>query len=495
MNQKIKHLLFAFFILFSISGFCQNNKYKQIDELLLRAQNSRKRFKNLDQLKYAEQAYILSKETGDSQKITESCYSIASALSFLELPKKSFEYIQKATQQPYYQKSKLMQAQIKEVKAFNYYGLGLTSQFYKELPEIIELLKNQNDKESAILRQRAYLNLGVSKPDSVKIYSQFSLRELKKFPEKEVYAELSDIYKYIGTDCLDKKSDSALYYFEKSIKINQKYGENALFMDFTNIGDFYSQKENLKVAINYYLKAIENIKQQSISPYNFINNDLYRKISELYGKLGDFEKKSQYQKQYILLQNKLNSEQSKNIDLASKIVLADQESEYKTAQRKKFMLIGLGILVFIIICFIIYRLLKKRIMQKEDFIHKVTDNLSKKDEIISIKNTEAEQLREKVNDAYLEVMNLAKENDPSFYFRFQEVYPEFQKCLLDYRPSLKASELILCAYTFLGFNTKDVATFTFKSINTVRNRKQNLRKKFNIPTEENMENWLKNLIK
>lgn len=491
-NTFIKNSIAFFAILVSNFVFCQNQN-KEIDQLLQKAEQSRRRFNNLDQLKYAKKASILAEEIKDSEKIAESYYNIASALSFLELQKESFSYINKASQQPYTKKSKLIQAQLKEIKAFNYYSLGLQTQFYDELPKILALLKDQDNKESVILKQRTYLNLGVSKPDSALYYSNLCFQELKKFPEKQVFAELSDLYRYIGTDFLDKKSDSALYYFNKSIKINQKYGEHVLFMNFTNIGDYYASKGQLQEAINFYTKAIENIKDQSVSPYNFINNDLYKKISVLYGKLGEKDKQNKYQAIYSNLQKKLLTERNKNIESALNIILKDKEEEYKSSEFQKYILISIGILALLIIFFFIYRILRKKIKHKEIIIKEAATTLQNKEEIIYQKNSETQELQLKVSDAYNDVVELAKKNDPSFYFRFQEVYPEFQKKLLENNPTLRTSELILCAYTFLGFSIKDIAEYTFKSVNTIRNRKQSLRKKFGIQSEEDMGIWLRNL--
>ncbi|WP_027380063.1 hypothetical protein [Chryseobacterium daeguense] len=126
-HNTFRNSILLLFLLFSNIAICQDQEFKEIDDLLQKAENSRKRFNNIEQLQYAKQASILAKKSGNSQKIAESYYNIARALSFLELPKESFTYVKKATQQTYYQKSKLLQAQLKEVKAFNYYSLGLTS--------------------------------------------------------------------------------------------------------------------------------------------------------------------------------------------------------------------------------------------------------------------------------------------------------------------------------------------------------------------------------
>lgn len=490
-----RNSIFLLFILFSNSAVCQTSSLKEIDDLLQKAESSRRKFKNLDQLEYAKKASILAEKSENSQKIAESYYRIAEALFFLELQKQSLSYINKASQQPYTKSSKLLQAQLKEVKAFNYLSLGLNSQFNRELPEIINLLKDQKDEGSLKLLQRTYLNVGASKQDSALYYSKLCSEILKKIPQKDIHLELSDLYKYLGTDFLDKKSDSALFYFKKSLFINQKYNDPILFQDYTNFGDYFFAKEQYPQAIDYYKKAIQNIKDQSIAPYHFLNNEIYRKISDSYGKLGDIKQQNEYKNKYSELQKKLISQRAKNIEYALNVILKDKNDEFISSQNKSYLFILIGILVLIITLFLIYRLLTKNIRYKETILSEANTVLKQKDELISQKSIETVELQQKVNDAYSEVIKLAKNNDPSFYFRFQEVYPEFQKKLLQVSPGLRTSELILCAYTFLGFTIKDIADYTYKSSNTIRNRKQNLRKKFSIPTEQDMGNWLNNLIK
>ncbi|WP_027380064.1 tetratricopeptide repeat protein [Chryseobacterium daeguense] len=318
-------------------------------------------------------------------------------------------------------------------------------------------------------------------------------QELKKIPEKYVHLELSDFYRYKGTEFLGKKGDSALYYFQKSLAIDRKYKDPVLFFDYTALGDYYASEKQYEKAIGYYQSAIQNIKEQNITPYHFVNNDLYKKISEQYDKLGNKEKSEEYKKTYADLQSKLLTARNSNIEHALKIILSDKEEEFKKSEYNKYIWIGVGVLVLLLIFVIIYNILRKNLKQKETLITEVHSTLQEKEEIISQKTVETEELQHKVNDAYNEVFQLAKSNNPSFYFRFQEVYPDFQKRLLEYSPGLRTSELILCAYTFLGFNVKDVADYTYKSVNTVRNRKQNLRKKFNLSSEQDMGIWLRNL--
>lgn len=299
INYFLKNSLLLFILLLSNFTFCQENQTKEIDQLLQKAEDSRRRFKNLDQLQYAKQASIIAEKEGNPEKIAECYYNIARALSFLELQKESFNYVNKTFQQPYTRKNAVIQAQLKEVKAFNYYSLGMPSQFDKELPGIIKLLEKETGKDAIILRQRTYLNMGASKPDSAQYYARLCFRELKKLPEKDTHLELSDYYRFLGTNFLDKKSDSALYYFKKSWQINQKYKDPILFFDYTAFGDYYAQQKQYNQAITYYEKAIQNIKEQSITPYHFVNNELYKKISDLYGELGEKSKQEEYKNKYL----------------------------------------------------------------------------------------------------------------------------------------------------------------------------------------------------
>ena len=60
-------------------------------------------------------------------------------------------------------------------------------------------------------------------------------------------------------------------------------------------------------------------------------------------------------------------------------------------------------------------------------------------------------------------------------------------------PSVRSSELYFCALAYLNFSTKDIADFTFVTIRAVQVRKNRMRKKYNIPSEVNFNEWFRNL--
>ncbi|RKS95860.1 helix-turn-helix transcriptional regulator [Chryseobacterium defluvii] len=108
----------------------------------------------------------------------------------------------------------------------------------------------------------------------------------------------------------------------------------------------------------------------------------------------------------------------------------------------------------------------------------------------SIKNS----FHDHKTEAFDEIIQLAKNNSPEFWAHFQEKYPTFRKKLIEINANLKVSEIILCAYIYLGFNTKDIAEYTFKAVQTIKNNKYNLRKRLNIPPKDDTTLWLRKKI-
>lgn len=93
---------------------------------------------------------------------------------------------------------------------------------------------------------------------------------------------------------------------------------------------------------------------------------------------------------------------------------------------------------------------------------------------------ETNLLKQKLNTAFDEVVELAKKNDPMFVVRFSEVYPDFWIKLLDKYPNLTPAEQQLCALTYLNFSTKQIAEFSHVQVRSVQTRRSRLRKSINI---------------
>ena len=139
---------------------------------------------------------------------------------------------------------------------------------------------------------------------------------------------------------------------------------------------------------------------------------------------------------------------------------------------------------------ILFYYFKKSRDKNKQIIIKSKELLQRKVEIISQKEQETQDLQQKVNESFDEIVQLAKTNSPEFLTRFQEVYPNFIEKLKEISPEISSDDLRFCALLKLNFSTKDIAEYTFVTIRTVQTRKSRLRKKFNIPSDDDIYLWI-----
>lgn len=92
------------------------------------------------------------------------------------------------------------------------------------------------------------------------------------------------------------------------------------------------------------------------------------------------------------------------------------------------------------------------------------------------------------------LISLAKNNDAEFLTVFSEIYPGFVASLKMINPKIRSSELEFCAMTFLNFSTKNIAQYTFVTVRAVQVRKNRLRKKLNIASDVDFNNWMRDQI-
>ncbi|MDN3695289.1 Two component regulator three Y domain-containing protein [Chryseobacterium tructae] len=93
-------------------------------------------------------------------------------------------------------------------------------------------------------------------------------------------------------------------------------------------------------------------------------------------------------------------------------------------------------------------------------------------------------------DNIQEILNLAENNSPVFFDKFQIFFPHFIPEILKISPSLIHSELFFCALMKLDFDTKRIAQCTNNSIRAVESKKYRIRKKLNISSEININSFL-----
>lgn len=104
------------------------------------------------------------------------------------------------------------------------------------------------------------------------------------------------------------------------------------------------------------------------------------------------------------------------------------------------------------------------------------------------KSSVLQQLTYKINS--LLNNNLDTEEDwKSFLIKFEEKHTGFFKKLKTEYPDLTSSDLRLCACLKLNMGTKDIASLMNLSVRAIENNRYRLRKKLNLKTEENLNDF------
>ncbi|ROI05205.1 hypothetical protein EGI16_07315 [Chryseobacterium sp. G0240] len=149
-------------------------------------------------------------------------------------------------------------------------------------------------------------------------------------------------------------------------------------------------------------------------------------------------------------------------------MLTDKDEESSGIEKKLYLYGSIVTLLSVIIFILLYR--HNRVLRKRKNIFK----------------SEALSLKSKINDSFDELVSLAKKNDSTFLTRFQEIYPDFCPKLLEINPKLGASELAFCAMIKLNFTSKEIAEYTFIQHKSVQQKKHRLRKKLNVPSDQEL---------
>ncbi len=469
----------------STFSFAQNNeaKLKEIETLSDLSYKSYKEFKNEESLEYAKKGNKIALEIGDSKSIARTYNQIARAYTNMGKQKEALGYIDKALAEKFTSTDPIFVAKLILLKADNHSSLGLYEVANKEYFEALDLLKNET--KPAAIREKISIYSLISydffdKEDfqSALKYENLKIKLLKTFPEEEVVYRIGQMYEMKGDIFLQtKKLDSAYHYLTKGYELKKKYNDPVMYTQYYALGDYYNQTGDAKKALDFYLKSIENFDSLQVEDPSIV--EVYKDISDIYAKMGNKEKENFYLKKYSELSSKLHKETAESANEAVKMIVNEKDEKFNAFQNKTFLTIGsivLGVAALIFGLFFWYKKTSK-----------------KTEEIISQKEEENHDLLQKVNESFDDIVQLAKTNSPEFFTRFQEVYPEYIEKLKEIYPEISIDDLRFCALLKLNFSTKDIAEYTFVTIRTVQTRKSRLRKKFNIPSDEDIYLWMNEL--
>lgn len=273
------------------------------------------------------------------------------------------------------------------------------------------------------------------------------------------------------------KMDSAAIYVSRvaeKAKNEKMYDVESLWAYYT-IGYYYNEINDYDAAEKNLNKALEfNIKTKLI--YSSHIREVYQALSQLYKKKNDKEKAYFYLSKYNQEEDRLNNARLETLNKATEDFISESKKDSDWHKSDLPLLIALSIAAVTIFGIYIRRIIKL-LSSKKKTLKKETDEL---------KN----QIHAKMSQ---EVMELAQKNDSSFLLKFKELYPDFITALLKINPELENSELAFCAMLKLHFSSKEIASYTFVQHKSIQQKKYRIRKRLNIPVEEDIYDFFDRL--
>ncbi|MEZ0452836.1 hypothetical protein ABTW24_14665 [Sphingobacterium thalpophilum] len=328
-----------------------------------------------------------------------------------------------------------------------------------------------------------YVYTRLGKADSVEKYVTLQLDLVTTFNEKENALEYVNTFDALGAFYTQREQyDKARVYLNKSLALVEKYKVPIYFNTMTYMGTLEQFEDNIVGALVYFNKGLANMIQ--VGDWDSVR-DRYKFLAEYYRyyKLGN-EKADLYDVAYSRLNDSLENQNRKMMDTVLNHILKsnEEESTTKVTNYVNIIKITVAILIVVIIFFVWRSRRKSKILGAKDEALQETEIINKK---------LMEQIGENKFD---KLIDLAKNNSPEFLTLFSELYPEFINALKSKDPNLRSTELEFCAMAFLNFSTKNIAEYTYVTIRAVQVRKNRLRKKFEIPSDADFNNWMREKV-
>jgi len=415
---------------------------------------------------------------------------------------------------------------------------SLSIEYYNDALKWAEGSTNEFIKHS-INSNLWYIKLKSSDRDAIPALldsMQYFLEDLERDNKKGML-----MINYMNTSNFWSNVDNkelSLEYLAKAQKlcVDNPYYESFILNNF-GLHFFYSEEYDL--ALDYYKKAEEGLKQSS--NLGFLET-VYQNISEALEKQHKPDSALYYVRQSEKIQAQNNTswhimeilrrymltslESSEN-----KLALAESEIQVKDKQFIITMLLAASLLLVAIMIAIIYIGKRKRLRQdmllKEAEAKELSIRLEKEQAIQKVQADQlADKLREltahslllsKKNEALKEIYNIAKslpnteeviekeikkiveeniqtENSwNDFILHFEKVHPRFFGAIKEVSSEITQTELKLAAYIRLGLSIKQIAQMTNVAPQSVKMSRHRLRKKLTLDSDQNLDAFIQSL--
>ncbi len=462
--------LFSVLLLFSVNLFLGQNNAR---ELLLKEANESFTLLATDPEKAYEaaktietQAQEISARKVELKVIQIQCEYHKIKNDFIKMMESAKKLAAQATKYnvPYYQ------VIAKRYLFESYLFTGLPERAFNELQEGMRFVKELDNTDSLNVIERsnfyvAYSNFYLLNEDykNQLKYIKFSGKALKNLADNDYRKMVMSVhYSNLASSFIkNEEMDSASFYATFSQKLHREDGRQEVkFNNLMVLGKVGMNKANYEEALSYFKEA------EAVTGYkNHLDiESLFANIIEAYEQMGDENLASVYRMKQDSI--KLIISQSQNKSLQNLL-----KEKHKPATN--WYIVIIPIVAFTAIFFVVFR--KNRIIKDQEtnsaqFLEEFAKNPSGED--------------------YSKLLDLLKANDPAFMFYFEKYFPHFNSRLLEINPDLSTSDIEFCALLKLKLATKEIAQFTFRAPQTIRNKKYIIKNKLGLSKEEDIYEWI-----
>ncbi len=470
LNTIFYSYIFFFLFLLCCTGSAYGQRsfsYQKFDSILLKKTESLRIQGDYENLVRLNKNYLKIAEEKDYKEGIILCYiNISNISATIGNYKRGLSYLSLAEKELKKVKSSVLKARLYQEQSQLNGVIGLYKSALDLNAKGLYYLKNIPDTEKRkfylyrLYANRADFLYKVNKADSSYIY----LQKGKRIDGQGVLLNTLLAKHHL---MYTKRKDSALIYLQKASEKIVNTGKANVQSGFVYLtyGDYYFTQEDYKTALEYYNKALDCYSKTN-RLYNIPG--IYESIAKTYKMLNEPQKEEEAMQKYTEEKTALEDIQNEAINISIDHMLSDKEEESNGAQNKIYLYIVFIVILSLVIVILFYRHNKALRQTKDEF------------------KSEALLLKSRINDSFDELVGLAKKNDSTFLVRFQEIYPDFCPRLLEINPKLGASELTFCAMIKLNFTSKEIAEYTFIQHKSVQQKKHRLRKKLNVPTEQEL---------
>ncbi len=486
-----------FFLIISLMLFsnlmAKNNNEEdiaEIDSLLTLSRNNKFGIDIESAIEYAYKALLKSDKIDYSEGIVKSNLYLAQSLFNLGNYEESLEYLSLAENEEYTSEDPVILFEISSLRGQIFSYLNIKNKSIKEFQKCLAYtLKIKSVEERDYGLSLTYENLSVvynsiDKQDSALYFMNKNRELLESKDESAVFNNMINLYTSYGRIYFQGGDfDLAQQNFDKALRLAEEYQFPYQSRTFRFLGDIMFSKGNIDSALIYYNKALDNLRITKLTNEYAL---VYKQIAELYKKTGNVDSAMFYTEKMSLIEEKLSISKQNSVEQALQVFINEEKSIQAKERRRLLTVIFASAIALVLIVLLVSRAYRKR-KEEESLLlqNKLNDSLKK----IKVKEEKAKVLEQKLNESFDEVVELAKSNDPSFLRRFQEVYADQSKRILQKHPDLSNSEFTLCAMIYLNFSSKEIASYTFVEHRTVQTKKSRLRKKLNLDPGYSLENY------